>query len=171
MPMYVCAFRYSSMQTYHMSRLVQAHHNQNTQLFLPCAASLQLTHPSPFFFPIPHHPNSWQPLMCFPSLCVCEFLSCVQLCDPTHCSLPGSSVHEILQARILEYVTFTFSRDQMFPTQGSKPGLLHWQADSWPSEPPEMPSISITDLTVSHCSQWNSQISAWHSRPSWCGLD
>ena len=82
-------------------------------------------------------------------------LSCVQLCNPTDCSLPGSSVHEILQARILEYVTFPFSRDQMFPTQGSNPGLLHWQADSLPSEPPEMPSISITDLTASHCSQQN----------------
>ena len=43
----------------------------------------------------------------------------------------------------------------MFPTQGSNPGLLHWQADSLPSEPPETPSISITDLTASPCSQQN----------------
>ena len=28
--------------------------------------------------------------------------SCLTLCDPTGCSLPGSSVHGILQARILE---------------------------------------------------------------------
>ena len=28
--------------------------------------------------------------------------SCLTLCDPTDCSLPGSSVHNILQARILE---------------------------------------------------------------------
>ena len=28
--------------------------------------------------------------------------SCPTLCDPTDCSLPGPSVHEILQARILE---------------------------------------------------------------------
>ena len=28
--------------------------------------------------------------------------SCLTLCDPMHCSLPGSSVHGILQARILE---------------------------------------------------------------------
>jgi len=28
--------------------------------------------------------------------------SCPTLCDPMDCSLPGSSVHEILQARILE---------------------------------------------------------------------
>ena len=33
-----------------------------------------------------------------------KLLSRVQLCDPMDCSLPGSSVHGILQARILEWV-------------------------------------------------------------------
>ena len=32
------------------------------------------------------------------------------LCDPTDCSLPGSSVHGILQARILEWVAISFSK-------------------------------------------------------------
>ena len=40
------------------------------------------------------------------------------------CSPPGSSVHEILQARILEWVVISFSRG-IFPTQGSNFGLLH----------------------------------------------
>ena len=31
-------------------------------------------------------------------------------CDPMDCSLPGSSVHGILQARILEWVAIPFSR-------------------------------------------------------------
>ena len=31
-------------------------------------------------------------------------------CNPTDCSLPGSSVHEILQARILEWVAISTSR-------------------------------------------------------------
>ena len=35
---------------------------------------------------------------------------CLTLCDPTDCSLPGSSIHEILQARILEWVAISFSR-------------------------------------------------------------
>ena len=35
---------------------------------------------------------------------------CPTLCDPVDCSLPGSSVHGILQARILEWVTISFSR-------------------------------------------------------------
>ena len=36
--------------------------------------------------------------------------SCPTLCDPTDCSPPGSSVHGILQARMLEWVAIPFSR-------------------------------------------------------------
>ena len=36
--------------------------------------------------------------------------SCLTLCHPVDCSLPGSSVHGILQARILEWVAISFSR-------------------------------------------------------------
>ena len=36
--------------------------------------------------------------------------SCPTLCDPMDCSLPGSSVHGILQARILEWVAMPSSR-------------------------------------------------------------
>ena len=35
--------------------------------------------------------------------------SCPALCDSMNCSLPGNSVHGILQARILEWVTIPFS--------------------------------------------------------------
>ena len=35
--------------------------------------------------------------------------SCPTLCDPVDCSLPGSSIHEILQARVLEWVAIAFS--------------------------------------------------------------
>ena len=41
--------------------------------------------------------------------------SCPTLCDPMDCSLPGSSVHEILQARILEWVAISFSRGSSRP--------------------------------------------------------
>ena len=37
------------------------------------------------------------------------------LCDPMECSLPGSSVHGILQARILEWVAIPFSRGSSQP--------------------------------------------------------
>ena len=35
---------------------------------------------------------------------------CLSLCDPTGCSLPGSSVYGILQARILAWIVIPFSR-------------------------------------------------------------
>ena len=35
--------------------------------------------------------------------------SCLTLCNPMDCSLPGSSVHGILQAGILEWVAISFS--------------------------------------------------------------
>ena len=44
-------------------------------------------------------------------MCVCVLVtqSYPTLCDPMDCSLPGSSVHGILQARILEWVAIPFS--------------------------------------------------------------
>ena len=41
--------------------------------------------------------------------------SCLILCDPMDCSLSGSSVHEILHARILEWVAVPFSRGSSQP--------------------------------------------------------
>ena len=40
---------------------------------------------------------------------------CLTLCNPMDCSLPGSSVHGILQARILEWVAISFSRGSSRP--------------------------------------------------------
>ena len=41
--------------------------------------------------------------------------SCPTLCDPMHCSPPGSSVHGIFQVRILEWVAISFSRGSSWP--------------------------------------------------------
>ena len=62
----------------------------------------------------------------------------VRLCDPADCSPPGSSVHGILQARIVEQVAIPFSRGSF------KPRSLALQADS---------------LTLSHW-RWSPRISA-----------
>ena len=45
-------------------------------------------------------------------VCVLVAELCLTLCDPVDCSLPGASVHGILQARILEWVA-------IFPSWGS----------------------------------------------------
>ena len=40
---------------------------------------------------------------------------CLTLCDPTHCSPPGSSVHGILQTRVLGWVAMPSSRGSCRP--------------------------------------------------------
>ena len=52
------------------------------------------------------------------------------LCDPMDCSLPGSSAHGILQARILEWVGIPSPGD--LPDTGMEPGSPAMQADSLP---------------------------------------
>ena len=47
-------------------------------------------------------------------------LSRVRLCDPVDCSPPVSSVHGILQARILEWVAISFSRGSSRPRDQTK---------------------------------------------------
>ena len=54
--------------------------------------------------------------------------SCPTLGDPLDCSPPGSSVHGISQARILEWVATCFSGDLSDP--GVEPESLALQADS-----------------------------------------
>ena len=60
--------------------------------------------------------------------------SCLTLFDPMECSLPGFSIHGILQARILEWVAIPFPRDP--PDPGIEPRSPALQAVSLPSETP-----------------------------------
>ena len=59
----------------------------------------------------------WADLSLIPHVCVCaEWLqSCLTLCVPMDCSPSGSSVHGILQARILEWVAMPSSRGSSQP--------------------------------------------------------
>ena len=51
----------------------------------------------------------------FPKVKVLVAQSCPTLCDPMDCSLPGSSAHGVLQARILDWVAIPFSRGSSQP--------------------------------------------------------
>ena len=65
--------------------------------------------------------------------CVCV-LTYVQLCDLMNFNPPGSSVHGISQARILEWVAISSSRVSSPPRDQTHIScvFLHWQADSLP---------------------------------------
>ena len=64
------------------------------------------------------------------------------------CSPSGSSVQGILQARVVEWVAISFSREKEFPIQGLNLHLLHWQAGSLPTEPPwDLSSYSLFSMT------------------------
>ena len=78
-------------------------------------------------------------------VCVCVLIAqlCLTLCNPMDCSLPGFSVHGILQARILEWVVILFSRGCSNP--GIRPRSPAWQADSLLSEPPGKPNYLCKD--------------------------
>ena len=70
-------------------------------------------------------------------MCAKSLQSCPTLCDPMDCRPPGSSVHGILQARILEWVTMLFSRRSSPARDQTRPPTL--QANSLPAEPQGKP--------------------------------
>ena len=87
--------------------------------------------------------QTWGPLAfitgchaCQCPVCMCAKLfqlSCLALCDPMDRSPPGSSVHGILQARILEWVGIPFSRGSSQPSDRTcVSSLLHCQTGSLP---------------------------------------
>ena len=73
--------------------------------------------------------------------------SCLTLCNTLDYSLPGSSIHGILQARIVKWVAISFSRGSSWPRDQT--GSWTLQAEALPSEPqgslhlPRMPSNTV----------------------------
>ena len=54
-------------------------------------------------------------------LCVCMYTkSCPTLCYPICCSSPGSSVHRLLWAKLLEWIAISFSRGSLWPRDRTK---------------------------------------------------
>ena len=78
-------------------------------------------------FPFPFPPSPWQSpfslflwFVYYVCMCVCVHAhthaqSCYTLCNSMNCSLPGSFVHGVFQARILEWVAISSSRWSSWP--------------------------------------------------------
>ena len=69
--------------------------------------------------------------------------SCPTLCNPRGCSLPGSSVHGDSLGKNTGEGHHALLQD-IFPTQGSNPGLLHCRWTLLPFEPPGKPHLSLS---------------------------
>ena len=65
--------------------------------------------------------------------------SCTTLCNPVDCSPPGSSVHGILQARILQWVAISFPRGSSRPRAWTRVSCIAgrhfnlWAMSVWPN--------------------------------------
>ena len=88
---------------------------------------------------------------------ICMFVlvlqSCPTLCDPTDCSLPGFSVHGILQARIPECTAIPFSRGTSQPRD--HPCLLHCRQILYHLNYRE---VLLSSMSVGKCDGKESQI-------------
>ena len=75
---------------------------------------------------------------------------CLTLCDPMGCSLPGSSVHRIIQEEYWSGLPFPSPGD--LPDPGIEPTSPALQADSLLSEPPGKPKVMfyIILMHISH---------------------
>ena len=95
------------------------------------------------------HPSGWRPHEHAKLLQLC-----LTLCNPMDCSPLGSSIHGILQARILERVTIPFSRGSCQPKDQNRSPAL--RADSLLSEAPGKNGVNIlSELTLIRSQIWS----------------
>ena len=106
-----------------------------------------------FPFPVEGQPT-WALFLWMQPCKVTVTQSWTTLCDPIGYSLPGSSVHGILQARILEWVAIHFSRGSSWPR--IEPRSLSLQADSSLSELPGKPQKNCIDDLINECKHFYS---------------
>ena len=86
--------------------------------------------------------------------------SCPTLCNPMDCSPPGSSVHGILHARLLEWVAISFSRGSFWPRdQTHISRVLCIPGEFFTTLPPGKPQIS--GVYSSH-TWWQAHLSFWN---------
>ena len=118
-----------SLRCYGVLRPLEAHLPGSVRLRLTAAGRAGVV-PTPSRGPSFLHQSS---------VCCVHAQSCPTLCDPTHWSPPGSSVHGILQARVLEWVAISSSRASSLARD-----------QTWVS------CIScIGRQILSHCATWN----------------
>ena len=109
--------------------------------------------------------------------------SCPTLCNPMNCSPPGSSVHGILQARILEWVALPSSRASFRPRDWTRISyvscidrrvLYHWA--TWEAQSSRACVLNVcVKLIINVYSRWKIingwRVSSLGSREQWPGFN
>ena len=105
--------------------------------------------------------------------------SCPTLRDPMDCSLPGSSIHEIFQARVLVWVAISFSRGSVQPrdqtwvshivgrcfTIWAMREVLHSSRDWLNQKPSSHTLLSSFTLRAEPVNQWSCSVMSNSLRP------
>ena len=115
-------------------------------------------------------------------MCACA-QSCPALCDPVdHNPLPGSSVHGMSQAKILEWVAISYSRESSWPWDWTHVSYI---SGPLPLTPPGKPplsdcrcpifyhsptTISLCSHLIWTCSHLPTSFFKWPSEPARCDL-
>ena len=90
---------------------------------------------------------------------------CPTLCDPMDCSLPGSSIHGIVQARILEWVAIFFSRGSSQTRDQTEVSFIAGSRFTlWATR--EAPKYSRCSINICWMNEWM-RMKRWWSKELW----
>ena len=90
---------------------------------------------------------------------------CPTLCNPMDCSLSGSPVHGILQARILDWVGISFSRGSSQPSDPTQVSCITGRFFTvWATRESPTPIINVSNWSENH-SLYNAWRRQWHPTP------
>ena len=96
--------------------------------------------------------------------------SCPTLCDPIDCCLPGSSVHGIFQARVLEWVAISFSRGSSQPRD--RTWISHIAGRHiLPSEPQGSPGTTKALVIYREGQIWNQTTETYRKMNLWVVIE
>ena len=90
---------------------------------------------------------------CMPWTWKWKSLSCVRLCDPMDCSLPGFSIYGIFQARILEWVALSFARGSSWPRDQTRVSHISGRCFTiWATR--EVPDYRVCGILQAKILEW-----------------
>ena len=106
-------------------------------------------------------PTEWKTVLYAKSL-----QSCPTLCDSMNCSPPGSSVHRVLQASILEWVNVSSSRGSTWPRDWTLTSCTSCLGRCTTTEPPWKPLLTSRKCTSKPQGHVTPHLSEWLSSKS-----